>query len=165
MVKLRDMIEAGEDSDTTIVELMQAPLHVPESKRITDLLEDMQNTRTNLAIVVDEYGVTAGLITVEDIAEELLGSISEDPDAPEVAEIGPGVWRLDGAVPVEDLEGIGMTVPDGDWNTVAGLMVGLAGRLLARGESVEVEDYRLTVATARRHRITRVTVERLAEGS
>ena len=160
VVKLRDMIEA---TDAAIVDLMRPPLLVPESKRITELLEDMQSTRTHLAIVVDEYGITSGLVTVEDIAEELLGSISEDPDAADFVEIGTGVWRLDGSVPVEDLEKVGMTVPDGDWNTVAGLMVGLAGRLLKRGESVESSGFRFTVATARRHRITRVTVEQLAD--
>ena len=135
----------------------------PRKESSSEQLEDMQSTRTPLAIVVDEYGITSGLVTVEDIAEELLGSISEDPDAADFVEIGTGVWRLDGSVPVEDLEKVGMTVPDGDWNTVAGLMVGLAGRLLKRGESVESSGFRFTVATARRHRITRVTVEQLAD--
>ena len=159
VVKLRDMIKARDSGGASLKELAFDPLIVPESKSVVGLLEDMQTTTTHVAIVVDEYGVTTGLVTVEDVAEELLGSISEEPREPDIQTTGETSWIVAGSLPVEDLEGIGMEVPEGDWNTVAGLVVGLAGRLLETGEKVETDGYVLTVAEADRRRITRVTVE------
>ncbi len=159
VVKLRDMVKSRDRGGAALAELVFPPLVVPESKSISSLLEEMQQQQTHLAIVVDEYGALAGLVTVEDVAEELLGTISEEPGAPGIEEMGEHRWRVAGSLPVEDLEQLGLSVPEGDWNTVAGLMVGLAGRLLRTGDSVETDGFRLTVDAVARRRVTRVFVE------
>jgi putative hemolysin len=119
----------------------------------------MQEQNNHMAVVVDEYGVTVGIVTIEDVAEELLGSISEAPDRPNIQQLGSGRWRLVGSLPVEDLATeLGMEIPEGEWNTAAGMMLGVAGQLLTRGSTVEVDGYRMTVQDLKRRRITSIDV-------
>jgi CBS domain containing-hemolysin-like protein len=113
--------------------------------------------------VVDEYGGVAGLVTVEDVAEELLGSISEEPERPGVEHVAPGQWAIKGSLPVEDVTRLGVPVPDGDWNTVAGMMMGLAGRIMKRGDHIDLGDYRFEVLSAHGRRITRVEIRLLPD--
>lgn len=137
------------------------PLVVPESKRLTELLRDMQHEQTHLAVVLDEYGGTAGLVTVEDVAEELLGSISDAPIALAIEEVREGVWLVDAAVPAEDLVPlIGDIAERGSWNTAAGMVMGLSGRLLGMGEMVEADGFTFRVVGRRNRRITRIRIER-----
>lgn len=161
VVRLRTLAAVPPDRrDLPVGPLADRTLVVPESKRVLSLLEDMQETGTHLAIVVDEYGGTAGLVTIEDIVEELLGSVSIDGGEPEVVALDGGGWSIDGALPVEDLgDLLGVDPPTGGWNTVAGLMSGTAGRLLEVGDEVAVDGGRLRVLTTRGRRITRVAVE------
>jgi CBS domain containing-hemolysin-like protein len=160
---LRDLMAVEDPAATRISEVATAPLVVPESKRLADLLRDMQQQQKHLAVVVDEYGGTAGLVTVEDVAEELLGSISDEPVRPDIEEVGEGRWLVDAAVPVEDLVPIvGDEVLEGAWNTAAGMVMGLAGRLLRLGEHVDLGGFRLRVVGLRHRRITRIEIERLA---
>ncbi len=162
MVRLRDLVQVPEarrhlDVSTLMVEVLE----VPESKAIGDLLQDMQSTSTHLAIAVDEYGGTAGLVTIEDIAEELLGSISDEVDTPAVVEIGPGVWSVDAALPIEDLSELVDQDLTGDaWNTVAGFVMAKLGRLPAVGEEVEFDGARLRVTGTRGRRITRLELSK-----
>lgn len=161
VVRLRDLTEARDRGESTLREIATQPLIVPESKVITSLLTEMQEQNNHLAVVVDEYGVTAGLVTVEDVAEELLGTISDEDEPAELEKVGDGRWRAPGSLPVEDLEEIGVEVPEGDWNTVAGMMMGLTGRLLSPGDSVENDGLRFVVDSVRRRRVTRVSIERV----
>lgn len=163
VVALRDLIAARGRGTETVDTLTTPALVTPESKRIAALLADMQAEQNHLAIVVDEYGVTVGLVTVEDVAEELLGTLSLDDDAPEFDQIDANEWSVAGSMPVEDLTRLGMDVPDGDWNTVAGLMMGTTGRLMEVGEEVVIDDFKLGVERVGRRRIVRVSVERLSE--
>ncbi len=162
MVRLRDLVQVPEarrhlDVSTLMVEVLE----VPESKAIGDLLQDMQSTSTHLAIAVDEYGGTAGLVTIEDIAEELIGSISDEVDTPAVVEIGPGVWSVDAALPIEDLSELVDQDLTGDaWNTVAGFVMAKLGRLPAVGEEVEFDGARLRVTGTRGRRITRLELSK-----
>jgi putative hemolysin len=160
MVQIRDLMSAVNDRPQLAVRLLAEPtLAVPETKRIVSLLSEMQAAGRHLAIVVDEYGGTAGLVTVEDIAEELLGSISEDASASPVVEVGPGHWSVDGLAPVEDLdEVLRIDLPEGDWNTVAGLVMGLLGRMPRVGDEVTVDGVVLRVRSTRGRRISRVDV-------
>ena len=118
----------------------------------------MQQRSDHLAIVVDEYGVTVGLVTVEDVAEELLGTMSPDQPPNQLESVDVGHWVSPGALPVEDLEAIGVDVPDGEWNTVAGLMLGQAGRLLTAGDTVHIPPFVLMVDAVRGRRIIRVSI-------
>ena len=159
VLRLRDLIAARERGADRIDEIIRQPLVVPESMSVTALLAEMQQHNNHLAVVVDEYGVTVGIVTVEDVAEELLGSISDNPDGPDVKKLAPGHWRVVGSLPVEDLEALGIVVPDGDWNTAAGLMLGVAGKLLPVGDSVEVNGYVMTARDVRGRRITTIDIE------
>ncbi|HEY5578645.1 MAG TPA: hemolysin family protein, partial [Acidimicrobiia bacterium] len=160
VVGLRDLVRARSSGDQGPVEdLAAAPLVVPESKRIVELFEDMRRQQTHLAVVVDEYGGTAGLVTIEDLAEELIGVLGEHREDSEILGLGDDHWVVKASLPVEDLEELlGQRLPEGDFNTVAGLMMSLAGRVLERGDEVEVAGRRLVVVSARRHRIGEVEV-------
>ena len=158
VVRLRDLITDREEGGVELSEVLLSPLVVPESKRVSGLLEEMRTEENHMAIVVDEYGVTAGLVTIEDVAEELLGTLSEE-GVPEFERLSEGHWRVVGSLPVEDLERVGMTIPEGDWNTAAGLMVGIAGRLLDVGDHVDIDGLRMTADSVTRRRITRISIE------
>jgi putative hemolysin len=160
VVRLRDLIPALDAGVADLRSIAYAPLVVPESKRVTGLLADMQEQNNHMAVVVDEYGVTVGLVTIEDVAEELLGSISDEPATPTLEHVGKGRWRVAGSMPVEDLESeLGMQVPEGEWNTAAGLMIGVAGSLLKPGSTVEIDVFTLTVETVRGRRITTILID------
>ncbi len=161
LVRLRDLVQVPPERRAQVEAgaIAESPLVVPESKRIFALLTEMQETKTHLAVVVDEFGGTAGIVTLEDIAEELLGTLSEEAAGEPVVSLAPGRWSVDAGLPVEDLEVItGARPPDGDWNTVAGLVLGLAGHVPALGQVVETKALSLRVAGLRRRRITRVEV-------
>lgn len=160
VVRLRDLIAARDRGETALDAVVHEPLVVPERKRVSDLLTDMQEENNHMAVVVDEYGVTVGIVTIEDVASELMGSISDRPRGPDLERVGPGRWLVAGSLPVEDLATeLGMEVPEGEWNTAAGLMLGIAGRLLGRGSTVEVGGYEMRVEKVRRRRITRIAIE------
>ena len=141
--------------------LMRDVPFVPESKPVDDLLAEMQKNRTQMAIVMDEFGGTAGLISLEDLLEELVGEIDDEFDDPEVeAEIelqGEGVYMLDGKVRIADFnERFGTELPTDDYDTMAGLVFGQLGREPAVGDLVELERVQLTVHRLEGHRITRI---------
>ena len=163
LVLVRDMMripEARRDQVTVGV-LMDPPLVVPESKRILDLLTDMQSSGTHFAVVVDEYGGTAGMVTIEDIAEEMLGSISEEPGDSDVVPLGPGHWMIDAALPVTDLaELIGADLDESEWTTAAGMVLGLLGRMPQLGDEAVQGAFTLRVVGLRGRRITRLEVIR-----
>ncbi len=141
---------------------MRPAKFIPESKEVSDLLREMQEEKFHMAIVVDEYGGTAGLITLEDLLEELVGDIVDEFDVEE-----PTVERRDdGSVVVSALysmddadELLDAELPHGTWDTVGGLMLDLAGRVPDPGDSVEVDGFRLTAVDVRGRRIGRVRIE------
>jgi len=163
-VRLRDLVALpAEKRSLPVGRLAEAPMVVPESKRVLDLLAEMQGAGVHIAVVVDEYGGTAGLVTVEDIAEELLGSISEEPGGSMVVALGEGRWSVDGGLPVEDLADLlHLEPPEGEWNTAAGLVIGLLGRLPKVGDVVTLTGARIRVSLVRGRRVTRLEIEKLA---
>lgn len=160
IVRLRDLAGVpAERRELAVDHLATAPLVVPETKRVVELLREMQTSGNHLAIVVDEYGGTAGMATVEDVAEELLGSISEGTSETDLKVIGTNRWSASGLLPVEDLEtALGIELPQGDWNTVGGLVIGLLGRLPTVGDTVAVDRHTIRVQSVRGRRINRVEV-------
>jgi CBS domain containing-hemolysin-like protein len=157
-------LHAQGDEEGPWDELLRPPTFVPELKPVDALLREMQADKVHLAIVVDEYGATAGLVTIEDILEEIVGEIVDEYDREEklVEQLGDNVWRLDARLPVDELnEMLGTSLPNEEWDTLGGLLFGLLGHVPSPGERVEVEGIRLTAERIRGRRIAKVLVKRL----
>ncbi len=139
------------------------PAHfVPETKRVAALMREMQDRTFHLAVVVDEYGGTAGLVTLEDLIEELVGEIVDEYDVeePPVRQVEPGVVSVSGRLTVDALnDQIGASLPTGTWDTVGGLLFDLLGRVPNQSDTVEVGGYRLTAERVEGARVGRVRVE------
>jgi CBS domain containing-hemolysin-like protein len=139
----------------------EAPL-VPETKPLDDLLADLQRERTELAIVIDEYGRTAGIVTIEDIIEEVVGEISDetDPAGGAVRRLANGDWFVRGHVAVSDLEDYGLELPvDTDaYNSVGGFVFAALGRLPKRGDTISANGYSIRVESVRQNRIEAVRI-------
>ncbi|HYH28195.1 MAG TPA: hemolysin family protein [Actinomycetota bacterium] len=149
--------------DRSLADIVRKPNFVPESKRVSELLKDMQREKFHLAMVVDEYGSVAGLVTLEDLLEEIVGEIADeyDREEPNVEPAGENRFRVNARLPVDELnELLDVQLPNGEWDTVGGLMMGILGRLPAQGERVEVEDLRLTAERVQGRRIAKVLIER-----
>ena len=165
---LKDVVRRDfEDPEVEITQrvetVMRPPYYVPESKPVDDLLKEMQARRQHVAVVVDEYGGTAGLITIEDILEEIVGEITDEYDTDEVhvTEITEGIYRLSSRYPVDDLEEIfGFDVEEEDVDSVGGLMAKHLGLVPIPGSQVEAHGLRFVAeATAgRRNKIGTVLV-------
>ena len=144
---------------------MRPAKYIPESKEVSNLLREMQEEKFHMAVVVDEYGGTAGLITLEDLLEELVGDIVDefDVEEPTVERCSDGSLLVSAAYSVDDAdELLGAQLPHGAWDTVGGLMLDLAGRVPDPGDSVEVDGFRLTALNVRGRRIERVRIEAIA---
>ncbi|HUY64909.1 MAG TPA: hemolysin family protein [Acidimicrobiales bacterium] len=138
---------------------------VPETKRVAHLMREMQALKYHLAVVVDEYGGTAGLVTLEDLIEELVGEIVDEYDIeePPVESLGEGEVSVTAQLSVDELDDLfGTRLPDGDWDTVGGLLFNVLGRIPAQGESVEVDGLRLVAERVQGNRIGRIRITRLA---
>ena len=149
-------------------EVMRPPHFVPDSKPVDSLLSEMQARRQHVAVVVDEYGGTAGLVTIEDILEEIVGEITDEYDEAEVEpETFPdGTVRVSSRYPVDDLdEVVGVHVIDDDVDTVGGLMAKLLGRVPLPGATVEAHGlrFRAEQPVGRRKRISTVLISRITE--
>jgi CBS domain containing-hemolysin-like protein len=139
----------------------EAPL-VPETKPLDDLLADLQRERTELAIVIDEYGRTAGIVTTEDIIEEVVGEITDetDPAGGAVRRLANGDWFVRGHVAITDLKDYGLELPaDSDaYNSVGGLVFAELGRLPKRGDTVSADGYSIRVESVRENRVEAVRI-------
>ncbi|MDA0184337.1 hemolysin family protein [Solirubrobacter phytolaccae] len=135
---------------------------VPETKPLDDLLADLQRARSSLAVVIDEYGRTAGIVTVEDIIEEVVGEIDDetDPQGGEVRRLANGDWFVRGHVAINDLIDYGLELPvDSDaYNSVGGFVFGELGRLPKRGDTVVHNGYSIRVESVRENRIEAVRI-------
>jgi CBS domain containing-hemolysin-like protein len=164
----KDLVRAERlgKADQPVRSIARAAKFVPESKEVSSLLRQMQEEKFHMAVVVDEYGGTAGLVTLEDLLEELVGEIVDEFD-----EESPTVERLDehsvvfsARYSVDDAdEALRAELPKGTWDTVGGLMLDLVGRVPDEGESVEIPGFRFTALDVRGRRIGRVRIDRTAE--
>jgi len=173
VVYLKDLVrkERAEGGGQLKVEdAMREPVFVPESKPVDELLREMQASLGHIAVVVDEYGGTAGLVTIEDVLEEIVGEITDEYDRedPPVEELEDGSVRVTARLPVEDLEQrYDVHLPHEDVDTVGGLLATLLGRVPIPGATVEVQGLVLLAESAkgRRNRIGTVLVRRTEESS
>lgn len=140
-------------------DLMRDAYFVPETKRVPDLLREMQANQVHMAIAVDEFGGTAGLVTIEDLLEELVGEIADeyDDEEPMVINEDDGSYLIDARLDIDDFgELVGSTIPDEDWDTVGGLILGLAGRVPSEGEKFEFNRHTLTVERVQGRRVAQI---------
>ncbi|MEE8374770.1 MAG: hemolysin family protein [Acidimicrobiia bacterium] len=144
----------------TVAEVMRPVEFVPETKHVSSLLAEMQESRTHQVIVVDEYGDVAGLVTIEDLLEELVGEIADETDLEEslISRTSEG-WKVDARLPVDDLvKATGVDLPDEEWDTVGGLVLGLAERIPEEGEVFTHEQLILRVSRMQGRRVAEVNV-------
>ncbi|MBI2166033.1 MAG: HlyC/CorC family transporter [Chloroflexi bacterium] len=168
VVHARDLLRVltRPDPGVTLSELLRPILLVPESKRLDDLLAEFQKERVHIAVVVDEYGGTAGIVTLEDLLEEIVGDMKDEFSAaePEVEMVKEGEALLAGRVNVERLrELFQVSIEDADVDTVGGLVYAKLGKIPSAGDEVTVDGLRIQVVSVEGRRIRRVRVVRLAE--
>jgi len=148
-----------------------APLHdvvrkahfVPEQKKVAELLRQMQQEKFHITLVTDEYGSVAGLVTLEDLLEELVGEITDEYDSDElhVERVNDHEFRVNGSVPISEInELLDVELPDEEWDTVAGLMLGLLGKIPAQGEEVRYQNLTFVAERVQRRRIAQVLIRR-----
>lgn len=163
-VHLRDLLLADPHTVTTVADLCRPVLQLPASKPALAALTEMRRDNLQIAIVVDEYGGTAGIVTLEDIVEEIVGEIGDEYDEP-APPVGAGAARhpthqqVDGLLIVEDFEtATGLTLPEGPYETVAGFLLHTLQRVPQLGDTVTIDGTRLTVSALDGRRIARVRV-------
>jgi CBS domain containing-hemolysin-like protein len=151
-----------EGSQASIEDLVKEALIVPETKPLDDLLADLQRARSSMAVVIDEYGRVAGIVTVEDIIEEVVGEIDDetDPAGGEIRRLANGDWFVRGHVAITDLLDYGLALPvDTDaYNSVGGFVFAQLGRLPRRGDTVTANGYSIRVESVRENRIEAVRI-------
>ena len=163
VVYVKDMMRAERDgkADKPVTTFMRQAQFVPESKRVAEVMREMQAGKQHLAIVVDEYGGTAGLITLEDVLEELVGEISDEYDVerPRVEHLDDGQVQVDGSLSIDEVnELIGDELPEGDWDTVGGFLYHLLGHVPEEGEAADFDGHRLVAQKVDGRRIARVLI-------
>ena len=156
----------GDAASTTVEDVMRPAHFVPESKPVDDLLRDLQESRSHMALVVDEYGGTAGLVTMEDAIEEIVGEVTDehDPDAAEIVETGPGEYRVPARTNLWELGELrGLELEDDDVDTVAGLLAKALGRVPLLGSHAEVAGVHLVAerVEGRRKRVSTILARRV----
>jgi CBS domain containing-hemolysin-like protein len=143
-------------------EMLRKPLIVPESKALTDLLREFRRHRVHLAVVCDEFGQTSGVVTMQDLLEEIVGGMSDESGATptDIRRIGPFAWLVPGQTSLSDLrEQVGLDLPTESGRTVAGFLATRLGRIPRAGDSIIEDAYRLTVERMADRRVALLRVE------
>ena len=165
IVFVKDLVALPPGAEPPLTTLMRSAYMVPESKRVSELLKEMQRRQAQMAIVVDEYGGTAGLVTVEDLLEEIVGEIRDeyDVEAETVTDEGDGVFVFSGKVSVDEVrERLDVEIEREGFETLGGYLLSHLGRMPYVGETFEVDDLAVEVLEVERRRITKVRARRRA---
>jgi CBS domain containing-hemolysin-like protein len=155
-----------EESAVVLRKVLRIPYFVPETKNLEELLHEFKKKRIHIAIVIDEYGGTSGLVTIEDLLEEIVGDIQDEYDLEEewLVEESEGAVQVDARLPIEELEEyFGIEVEREKFDTVGGLIFHLTGRIPKVGEEVETGAIHLTVLEADERKISKVRITRVPE--
>jgi CBS domain containing-hemolysin-like protein len=168
LVRAAHTVPAPERATTTVDSLMQPVLAVPESRTLEDILIDLRGAGSHLAVVVDEYGGTAGIVTLEDVLEEIVGEIDDEHDPMPTRLTRPrraGEWVVPGTLhPDEVLDQTGLEIPEGEYETLAGFVLDRLGRIPEVGDSLHFEGWLVEVAAMDRRRVSEVRLRLLLEG-
>ena len=152
----------GREPDSKIpFDIFRKPFFVPENRKVSELLKDLQEQRTHLAVVTDEYGGTAGIITTEDILEEIVGEILDEHDheEPLLSILEDGAFMVDARLEVEKLEEqLKIALPDGDFESVGGFIIHLLGKIPKVGEKISFENFEITIQKGDQRKIDKVLI-------
>ena len=168
LVYLKDLVRrarAGEGANPVRVAVRPA-IFVPEQKRVAELLREMRTKQFHMAIVIDEHGGTSGLVTLEDLLEEIVGEIADEYDVemPAVERLADGSLRVPGRTPVDEVsEALGTELPDEEWDTVGGLILNLLGHVPEEGETVRFQGLEFRTERVQGRRIGSVRITQVAE--
>jgi putative hemolysin len=167
LVFLKDLVARGASGHGAepVRQSLRSAHYVPESKRVAELLREMQTEKFHMAIVVDEYGGTAGLVTMEDLLEEIVGEITDEYDVPEpaVERLADGSLRVPGRTPIDEVnELLDVELPQEEWDTVGGLVFNTLGHVPTEGECLQVDGLEFCAERVQGQRIVSVTITRLA---
>jgi putative hemolysin len=163
IVFVKDLIQLTGSDDRALGRLMRPAHFVPETKPVADLLKEFQRQQVQIAIVVDEYGGTAGLVTLEDLLEEIVGEIRDeyDEETEPVTDEGGGTWVFSGKVDIDELgDHLGVAIAREGFETVGGFLLARLGRVPAVGERLEVDDLAIEVLEAERRRVNKVRIRK-----
>ena len=166
IVYVKDLVGLPPGAEPPLTTMMRSAYFVPESKRVSELLKEMQRRQVQMAIVVDEYGGTAGLVTVEDLLEEIVGEIRDeyDVESETVTDEGDGIFTFSGKVSVDEVrERLGVEIEREGFETVGGFLLSHLGRMPYVGEIVEIDELVFEVLEVERRRISKVRVRRRPE--
>ncbi len=169
IVYAKDVLKALHQGkqDMPLSEVVREPHYVPETKKVAELLSEMQKEKFHIALVTDEYGSLTGLVTLEDLLEELVGEIADeyDREEPELVTLGDGRFRVSGKASIDDVnELLDVELPDEEWDTVAGLVLDVFGRIPKAGENVRFQGLEFTAEEVQGRRIAKVLIERMSGG-
>jgi CBS domain containing-hemolysin-like protein len=160
---VKDLVGVDKDSRATARDVMRKVPVMPETMRLDQALTEFRRQRVQAAVVLDEFGGTAGLVTLEDVIEQLVGEVQDefDREEPPFREEAPGTYVVDGLTPLDALrERLQLDLPDEPYDTVGGLVFGRLGRVAAVGDAVEIEGYRFQVSGVDGRRVSQVRVIR-----
>jgi CBS domain containing-hemolysin-like protein len=168
IVYAKDVLKALHQGkhDAPLSEIAREPHYIPESKKVAELLREMQRDKFHIALVTDEYGSLSGLVTLEDLLEELVGDIADeyDREEPELVEVGEGRYRVSGKASIDDVNDLlDVELPDEEWDTVAGLMLDLFGRIPKSGDEISFQGLSFTAEEVQGRRIAKVLIARATE--
>jgi CBS domain containing-hemolysin-like protein len=165
VVHVKDLVGVDRTSHAKARDLMRRVPAIPETLRLDQALAEFRRQRAGLAIVIDEFGGTAGLVTLEDVLEQLVGEVHDEFDQSEpqrIREESPGTFVIDGLVALDDVrDRLGIPLADEPYDTVGGMVFGRLGRVAKVGDVVDVEGYRFTVTAVDGRRVAQVRVQRV----
>ena len=167
MLYVKDLlkfINSDIPKDFKMTDLTRQPVFVPSTKRCDELFAEFTSSKRHIAVVIDEYGGTEGLVTVEDLVESILGNIQDeyDNEKEEIHKISEGSFVVDGSTPIDEIsETIGTKIPEGDYDTIAGFISDRLGKVPSKGEFVIFKSYKFTVeSVSNNRRVTEVVVSK-----
>ena len=147
-----------------LADIVRQAHYVPESKKVADLLREMQREKFHQALVTDEYGSVTGIVALEDLLEELVGEITDEYDVeePEMIEVGDGIYRVSGKTSIDDLnDTLGTALPDEEWDTVGGLVLDIFGKIPDPGEEADFQGLRFRAEEVQGRRVATVVITRV----
>ena len=167
IINVKDLLLLSEEEKNNfcIRDYLRQPLYTYEFKKVADLMVEMRKTSNNIVIVLDEYGATAGLITLEDMLEEIVGEIRDEYDEDEeenLTEVAPDEYIAEGSMKLDDInESLNLDLESEDYDSIGGLVIGLLDHLPAEGESVEQDGIRFVVEKMDKNRIEKIHIYRM----